>query len=608
MATDITSLLEESQSIPPPHEFVDKARINEVDYHKLYQQSMEDPEGFWKEEAEALDWIKPFEKVREGADYFVGGKINASVNCLDRHLAGHRRNKAAIVWQGEDEEERRTLTYQQLFVEVCRLANALKAMGIKKGSCVSIYLPMVPELAIAMLACARIGAVHSVVFSAFSAPALRDRIRDGGAELVITADSYHHNGKAQRLKDRVDDALSACPTVRNVLVYRHTGLPVEMQPRRDLWWHEECYRLRDGYRCEAEAMDANDPLYILYTSGSTGTPKRVSHNTGGYLLYAHTTFRDVFDYKDEDLFWCTGDIGWVTGHSYEVYGPLSNGATILLYEGAPQYPLPDRFWQIIEQHRVNILYTAPTAIRALMRQGDDWPEAHDLSSLRLLGTVGEPINKEAWLWFYRVIGKEKCPIVDTWWQTESGGVLISTLPGAHAMKPGAAGFPYFGIVPEIVDDHGKPVQEGHGGSLVIKSSWPGMSAGQQGQYVSGDSAREDHDGYYWLMGRLDDVINVAAHRFSTAEIESALDAHEAVGESAAVGIPHETRGQAIYCFVTLKGGHKASPDLEERLIQHVCDKISPIAKPQTIHFLEKLPKTRAAKTDRPALKDLLSHT
>ncbi len=633
MSTEISSHLKEERVFKPSQEFSNKAHIKSLaEYETLYRQSIENPDAFWGTQAEEnLTWIKKFDSVLEydfsriGSEakpyvkYFSGGKLNVSANCLDRHLNGPRKNKAAIIWQGEKEEERRTLTYQELHTEVSRFANVLKAQGVTPGATVTIYMPMIPETAIAMLACARVGAIHSVIFSAFSPDSIRNRINDCSSSVVITADIGFHGGRIIELKSNVDQALLECPTVKKVVVFNRGNSVVDMQPGRDVWWHEAMAKA--DTHCAPTEMGSEDPLYILYTSGSTGKPKGVLHTSAGYLLYAHLTFKYIFDIKEEDIFWCTADVGWVTGHSYVVYGPLSNGATVLMFEGVPTYPAPDRFWKIVEDYKVNIFYTAPTAIRALMRVGEEWPNKHDLSSLRLIGTVGEPINPEAWMWYHRVIGKERCPIVDTWWQTETGGVMISTIPGAVPTKPGSAGRPFFGVVPEILKNDGTPTEAGEGGSLFISKPWPGMIRGvfgdeknelikkvyfsmTNGKYFTGDGCRQDKDGYYWLLGRIDDVINVSAHRFATAEIESALVSHSTVAEAAVVGFPHETKGQGIYCFVTLKQGIESSEDLRKILIGHVRKEISPIATPDKIHFTPALPKTRSGKIMRRILRKI----
>ena len=629
-------MLKEDRVFPPSKEFSKDARVKSVaEYEALYRRSVEDPESFWAEQAAAeLSWFKKWDKVMEYdfdtigereapyVKFFEGGKINVSYNCLDRHLTSARRNKVAIHWQGEREEDRRSISYQELHREVCRFANILKKHGVRKGTTVTIYLPMIPELPVAVLACARLGAVHSVVFSAFSSEALRSRIQDCSGEVVITADAGFHAGKTNELKNKVDAAVKECPTIKSVFVVNRGGTKVEMKPGRDFWWHEENAQPDIKNDCPAEQLDSEDPLFILYTSGSTGKPKGVLHTQAGYLLQTHLTFKYTFDIRDEDIFWCTADVGWITGHSYLVYGPLSNGATAMMFEGVPTYPEPDRFWKIVADYRVSIFYTAPTAIRALMRLGETWPEKHDLSSLRLLGSVGEPINPEAWIWYQRVIGKEKCPVVDTWWQTETGGIMISTLPGALPTKPGSAGRPFFGVVPEIMKSSGGGKAEAdEGGSLCITRPWPGILRGVYGdkknelikkvyfsqfpgKYFTGDGCRIDKDGYYWLLGRIDDVINVSAHRFATAEIESALVSHKSVAEAAVVGFPHETKGQGIYCFVTLKQGQEATDELRKALIGHVRNEISPIATPDKLHFTVALPKTRSGKIMRRILRKI----
>jgi acetyl-CoA synthetase len=625
----------DNKLFPPPLDFQKNARLKSVeDYDKLYQRSITQPAEFWQEQAEKnLVWQKKwrsafnYQPERIGKSelpylsFFDGGELNVSENCLDRHLLTSRKNKAAIVWQGEKRDERRTLTYQDLHTEVVRFAQVLTKQGAKKGDCVTIFMPMIPETIIAMLACTRIGAIHSVVFSAFSSEALRSRIQDCKSSLVITSNVGFHGGKVIPLKANVDEALLECPTVKRVIVFERTESAFNLVPERDVLWKQEILDPDISNSYSPTACKSEDPLFILYTSGSTGKPKGVLHTTAGYLLYAHLTFQFIFDIKDEDLYWCTADVGWITGHSYVVYGPLSNGATVMLFEGVPTHPEPDRFWEIIEDHRVNIFYTAPTAIRSLMKLGEAWPDKHDLSSLRLLGTVGEPINPEAWLWYNRVIGKEKSPIVDTWWQTETGGIMITTLPGAHPTKPGSAGKPFFGVVPKILNVEGKEAEINESGSLVIESPWPGMIRGVYGdstsalvervyfsqfpgRYFTGDGCRKDEDGYYWLQGRIDDVINVSAHRFATAEIESALVSHKSVAEAAVVGVPHDTKGQGIYCFVTIKQGIEVSEDLKKILIGHVRHEIGPIATPEYIHFAEALPKTRSGKIMRRILRKI----
>ncbi|MBN2462930.1 MAG: acetate--CoA ligase, partial [Dehalococcoidia bacterium] len=571
----ITSMMGEKRVFNPPEELSDGAYVrNLVEYKAVYQWSISDPDGFWGEMAEQLDWYKKWDKVlvedfKEGKhEWFVGGKLNVCHNCLDRHVRTWRRNKAALIWEG-DIGDTKILTYQQLYREVNKFANVLKRHGVKKGDRVSIYLPMIVELPIAMLACARIGAIHSVVFGGFSADALRDRMLDCESTALICVDGYYRGGKIIRSKDNADEALTACPAVKDVIVVKRANIEVAMKEGRDYFWDDEM--AADGVKahCEPEVMDAEDPLFILYTSGSTGKPKGVLHTQAGYLLYCYQTFKWIFDMKEEDTFWCTADIGWVTGHSYIVYGPLSYGAAVLMFEGVPNYPHPDRFWDIVEKYQVSIFYTAPTALRAIMREGDDWPNKHDLSSLRILGTVGEPINPEAWIWYYNVIGKGKRPIVDTWWQTETGGVLITPLPGATPLKPGSATLPFPGIEPAILREDGSVADVNEGGYLVIKKPWPGLMRRVYGDperfkntyfvrfpgvYTTGDGARVDEDGFYWLMGRIDDVINVSGHRIGTAEVESALVSHEKVAEAAVVGMPHEIKGQGIYAYVTLKAG------------------------------------------------------
>ena len=615
----ITSMMEEKRVFNPPKELSERAYIrNLIEYKEIYQWSIEDPEGFWAEMAGQLDWYRRWDKVlvedfKEGKHHwFIGGKINVCHNCLDRHLKTWRRNKAALIWEG-DIGDSRVLTYQQLYKEVCKFANVLRKRGVKKGDRVTIYLPMVPELPIAMLACARIGAIHSVVFGGFSADALRDRILDCRAKMLICADGYYRGGRIIRSKDNADQALESCPEVKDVIVVKRANIEVAMKEGRDRWWDDEMAADDVKGYSQPEIMDAEDPLFILYTSGSTGKPKGVLHTQAGYLLYCYQTFKWIFDVKEEDTFWCTADIGWVTGHSYIVYGPLSYGATSLMFEGIPTYPHPDRFWEIVEKYQVTIFYTAPTAIRALMREGDEWPNRHDLSSLRILGSVGEPINPEAWMWYYNVIGKGRCPIVDTWWQTETGGILITPLPGATPLKPGSATLPFPGIVPAVLREDGSPADINEGGYLVIKRPWPGLMRGVYGDperfkntyftrfpgvYTTGDGARVDEDGYYWLMGRIDDVINVSGHRIGTAEVESALVSHPKVAEAAVVGMPHEIKGQGIYAFVTLKAGVERSEELKKELIAHVRKEIGPIATPDKIQFADALPKTRSGKIMR----------
>ncbi|GER93275.1 acetate--CoA ligase [hot springs metagenome] len=624
----IDVLLAEKRTFPPPREFSEKAHIKSMkDYESIYKRSVEDPEGFWSEMAEKnLTWFKKWDKVLEWSfekpeiKWFMGGKLNASYNCLDRFIKTPIRNKAAIIWE-MDSGGYRTYTYQQLYYEVNRFANILKKHGVKKGDRVTIYLPMIPELVIAMLACARIGAIHSIVFGGFSAQALRDRIQDCQAKLLITADRGVRGGRFVPLKANADEALHECPNVEKVIVVKRTDPAIDMEPNRDIWWHEEMAAHDIANYCEPEWMDAEDPLFILYTSGSTGKPKGVLHTTGGYMLFTNLTFKWIFDYHDEDIHFCTADIGWVTGHSYIVYGPLSNGATSLMFEGVPTYPNPGRFWEICDKHRVNIFYTAPTAIRALMREGESWVTRYDLSSLRLLGTVGEPINPEAWMWYHTYVGKGKLPIVDTWWQTETGGILITPLPGAMTLKPGSANRPFPGVVPVILKENGSPASVNEGGYLVIEKPWPGMIRGTYGdpenkrvkevyfsrfpgKYFTGDGARIDEDGDYWLMGRIDDVINISGHRLGTAEVESALVSHEAVAEAAVVGYPHEIKGEGIYVYVTLKEGYQPSDDLKKILVGHVRTVIGPIATPDKLQFAPGLPKTRSGKIMRRILRKI----
>jgi acetyl-CoA synthetase len=619
--SDIDSILKETRVFPPPPAFAAQAHIGSLEaYRAAYRRSLDDPEGFWAEQAESLDWIRKWDRVLEWkapfARWFDGGLLNLSANCLDRHVATWRRNKAALIWEGEPGEVR-TLTYQQLLREVCRCANTLKALGVAKGDRVGIYLPMIPEAAVAMLACARIGATHSVVFGGFSAESLRDRMNDAQAKAVITADGGYRRGAVVKLKTNVDAALDGVPSVTSVLVVRRTGEAVAMREGRDHWWHESVDQASS--ECAPEPVESEHPLFILYTSGTTGKPKGVVHSTAGYLLGTALTSRYVFDLKEDDTYWCTADIGWVTGHSYVVYGPMANGATTLMYEGAPNHPQPDRFWSLIERHRVSIFYTAPTAIRAFVRWGDEWPQKHDLSSLRLLGTVGEPINPEAWMWYRKVIGGERCPIVDTWWQTETGGIMITPLPGATPTKPGSGTLPFFGVAPEVVGHDGQPVPAGAGGFLVITKPWPSMLRTVwgdpdryveqywkrfPGSYFTGDGVRRDEDGYFWIMGRVDDVINVAGHRLGTMEVESALVSHALVAEAAGVGRPAHLKGPALVAFVTVQAGQKADEALRAQLKEHVVKEIGAIARPDDIRFTDALPKTRSGKIMRRLLRDI----
>jgi len=623
MQNHIESHLVEKRVFKPSKNFAKNARIKSLaQYRRMYRESIRQPAKFWAREASELVWRTRWKKVLEWkppfAKWFVGGKLNISENCLDRHLNPEqfRGNKAAIIWEGEP-GDKRTLTYQQLHREVCRFANVLKRNNIKKGDRVIIYLPNIPEAAIAMLACARIGAVHSVVFGGFSSESIRDRIMDSGAIAVVTADGAYRRGGIVPLKKNVDDALRDGTSVKRVIVFRRAGNDIHIKEDRDVWWHRELDYV--NAHCPAVSLDSEHPLYLLYTSGSTGKPKGILHTTGGYLVGAYSTMKYVFDIRDEDIFWCTADVGWVTGHSYIVYGPLAIGATVVMYEGAPNWPEPNRFWKIIEEYRVNILYTAPTAIRAFIRWGDEWVAKHDLSSLRLLGSVGEPINPEAWMWYYKTIGGERCPIVDTWWQTETGTILIAPLPGAIPTKPGSATLPFFSVDPAIVDDKGREVGPNIGGKLIIRRPWPSMLrtiygdknryrqqywSEFKGNYLTGDGARRDEDGYFWIVGRIDDVLNVAGHRLGTSEIESALVSHARVAEAAVVGRPDELKGQAVVAFVTLKTGVDATRALKEELRDHVGVQIGAIAKPDEVRFAEALPKTRSGKIMRRLLKEI----
>jgi acetyl-CoA synthetase len=614
----ITSMMEEKRVFKPSKELSQQAYIKSMaQYNKIYRKSIDDPEGFWGEMAEELDWFKKWDKVlvQDFSDakhqWFVGGKLNVSYNCLDRHLTGPRKNKAAFIWEG-DIGDTKTLTYQQLYYEVNKFANVLKKLGVKKGDRVSIYLPMIVELPIAMLACARIGAIHSVVFGAFSGDALRDRMNDCASSVLVCSDGYYRSGKTINSKDNADDALKSCPTIKKVVVVKRAGIPIKMEAGRDMWYHDLMNEPDLPRYCKPEECDSEDPLFILYTSGSTGKPKGVLHTQAGYLLYTALTFKYVMDYKDEDTYFCTADIGWITGHSYNCYGTLANGATMVLFEGVPTYPNPDRFWELIEKYRVSIFYTAPTALRSLMRDGDAWPNKHDLSSLRILATVGEPINPEAWMWYYNVIGKAKCPIIDTYWQTETGGFVLTPFPGATPIRPGSATMPFFGIDPAIIREDGSPCDVNEGGYLVIKKPWPGLMRSVYGDasrfkktyferfpgvYTTGDGARKDEDGYYWLMGRIDDVIKVSGHRIGTAEVESAFVSHPKVAE-AAVGMPHPIKGEGIYAFVTLKTGVEKTEDLKKELVAWVRKQIGPLASPDKIQFADGLPKTRSGKIMR----------
>jgi acetyl-CoA synthetase len=621
MPKNIESHQVENRIFKPSVSFSKKARIGSMaEYRALHAESVKKPDVFWAREARELQWLKKWSKVLDWklpyAKWFKGGKVNASQNCLDRHLDTPRANKAAIIWEGES-GEKRVLTYRQLHREVCKFANVLKRNGVKKGDRVLVYMPLIPEASIAMLACARIGAVHCVVFGGFSAESIRDRLADSGARIVVTADGGYRRGQFVTLKQNVDHALKGNDSVRKVIVFRRANSETHIEEGRDVWWHREMeYVTAD---CPPEHLDSEHPLFILYTSGSTGKPKGILHTTGGYLVGTYSTTKYIFDLREEDVYWCTADIGWITGHSYLVYGPLSNGATCFMYEGAPNWPEPDRFWKLIAEYGVTIFYTAPTAIRAFMKWGDEHPRKHDLSSLRLLGTVGEPINPEAWMWFHTHIGHESCPIVDTWWQTETGAHMITPFPGATPCKPGTATLPFFGVDAAIVDDHGNEVPHGQGGKLVIRKPWPSMLRGiygdktryrrqywseVKGAYFTGDGARRDKDGNFWIVGRIDDVLNVAGHRLGTAELESALVSHPSVAEAAVVGRPDEIKGQGIVAFVTLRSGQKASAVLKTELRNHVGKSIGPIAKPDEIRFAEMLPKTRSGKIMRRLLKQV----
>ena len=616
MSDRIETLLDEQRTFPPPAEFVRHAHVQDA---SVYERAARDREGYWADWAKQLEWMQPWSRVLEWtpphAKWFVGGRLNASVNCLDRHVRAGRGARRALIWEGEPGDSR-TLTYADLLAQVNRFANVLKGLGVRRGDRVAIYLPLIPEVVVAMLACARIGAPHTVVFGGFSAESLRDRINDAAATVLITADGGYRRGSVVPLKQNSDDAISGTPTIQHVVVVKRTGQTVPMQAGRDQWWED--LMAKAGPECAPEAMDAEDPLYILYTSGTTGKPKGILHTTGGYLTHVYATTKWVFDLTDDDVFWCTADVGWVTGHSYVVYGPLALGVTEVMYEGAPDHPGKDRFWGICARHGVTVFYTAPTAIRAFMKWGTDLPAKHDLSKLRLLGTVGEPINPEAWIWYHRHIGGERCPIVDTWWQTETGGIMITPLPGITTTKPGSATIPFPGIDAQLLDGEGKPVQIG-GGYLAITSPWPGMLRTIWGDderyrsvywsrwpdmYFPGDGAKRDDQGFYWILGRVDDVLNVAGHRIGTMEVESALVDHPAVAEAAVVGRTHELKGQALAAFVTLKEGRASSDALREELKAHVAKKIGALARPDDILFSADLPKTRSGKIMRRLLKDI----
>jgi acetyl-CoA synthetase len=612
------------QLLPVPKEWATRAFVDITKYQDMYKASVADPEGFWREQGKRIDWIKPYTKVKnvsyDAKNLFVkwyeDGTLNVSANCIDRHLA-KRGNQTAIIWEGDDPKDSKHITYSQLHEEVCRFSNVLKGQGVRRGDRVTIYMPMIPEAAYAMLACTRIGAVHSVVFGGFSPDSIAGRVLDCSSDFVITADEGLRGGKHIPLKANTDEALKQCPNVKSVIVVKRTGGAVAMKAGRDHWYHELAATVSSD--CKPEEMNAEDPMFILYTSGSTGKPKGVLHTTGGYIVYASITHQYVFDYHDGDIYWCTADVGWVTGHSYIVYGPLSNGATTLMFEGVPNYPTVSRFWEVIDKHKVNIFYTAPTAIRALMRDGEAPVKKTSRASLRLLGSVGEPINPEAWLWYHRVVGDSRCPIVDTWWQTETGGILISPLPGATELKPGSATKPFFGIVPQVVDAEGKVLEGETTGNLVLADSWPGQMRTvygdhqrfvdtyfktYPGKYFTGDGCRRDADGYYWITGRVDDVINVSGHRLGTAEVESALVAHTKVAEAAVVGYPHDIKGQGIYAYVTLKAGVASTEELRKELVAWVAKEIGAIAKPDVIQWAPGLPKTRSGKIMRRILRKI----
>jgi acetyl-CoA synthetase len=622
MENSITSVLKESRLFSPSLEFSSKAHVKSIEEYKaMYKWSVDDPAGFWAKQAEQLSWFKWFDNVLRNDcsfyKWFEGGYLNVAFNCLDKHVLAGKANKVALIWESEDGKIR-MYTYAQLLSEVNKMANVLKQHGVKRGDRVCIYLPMIPELPMVMLACARIGAIHSVIFGGFSSDAIRDRVQDCDAKLVVTSDGGFRNGSVLELKENVDKALQECPTVEKVIVVKRCGNSTQMKQKRDVWLHEELEKAAIFDECPAESMHAEDSLFILYTSGTTGKPKGILHTQAGYLLYSSMTFKYVFDIRDNDVYFCTADIGWITGHSYIVYGPLSNAATVVIYEGGPMYPKADRFWRIVEKYKVSVFYTAPTAIRALMKQGDEWPNSCNIKSLRLLGSVGEPINPEAWVWYYKVIGQKKCPIVDTWWQTETGGIMITPLPGATSLKPGSAALPFFGIVPDIIREDGTLAEANEGGYLVIKQPWPGMlrtvwknperykhtyfGMFDNKMYISGDSARKDDDGYFWIMGRTDDVIKVAGHRLGTAEVESHIVSHPAVAEAAVVPVPDQVKGQSIYAFVVLKKGNTKSEELRKAIIKHVAEHMGHIAKPEKLQFADDLPKTRSGKIMRRILK------
>jgi len=619
--------MSDNEIFPVPAEWAERALADEAKYNEMYKNSVADPEGFWGEHGKRIDWIKPYTQVKDVSydhddvhiRWYHDGTLNASVNCLDRHLAA-RGDQTAIIWEGDNPAESQNLTYRELYEQVCKFSNVLKANGAKKGDRITIYLPMIPEIAVAVLACARIGAVHSVIFGGFSPDSIAGRIHDSDSNIIVTSDEGVRGGKPIPLKANVDKALTKCPTIEKCIVVKRTGNDIAWVDGRDVWYQDAMAEAAP--ECAPEEMNAEDPLFILYTSGSTGTPKGVLHTTGGYMVYASMTHQYVFDYHDGDVYWCTADVGWITGHSYIVYGPLANGATTLIFEGVPNYPDFSRFWQVCDKHQVNIFYTAPTAIRAIMREGNGPVEATDRSSLRLLGSVGEPINPEAWMWYYEVVGGGRCPIVDTWWQTETGGILITPLPGATPLKPGSATRPFFGIKPEIVDADGNILDGATEGNLILTDSWPGQMRTVFGDhdrfvqtyfstykdnYFTGDGCRRDADGYYWITGRVDDVINVSGHRMGTAEVESSLVGHEDVAEAAVVGYPHDIKGQGIYAYVTLMEGHEPSEGLRKELVQWVRKDIGPIASPDLIQWAPGLPKTRSGKIMRRILRKIAAN-